>query len=443
LRKLFSCKAADVIGGRTTDNIRGFALRAIGFILLMSLGAGCASPAEQQAQRAVSEYFEGNYRAAAETLTPLAKKPDENFVLNNVRLGSSTLVDYDLEDAEDAFLRAYEVINSVGVNNGGRSLGATLVDEKIKIWKGEPYERAMTNFYLGLIYYMHQDYNNARGAFENALFKLRDYADSTDEKSNYSEQESNFVIGLVMVGKCQQKLGREDLAKANFDRARQLRPQLGELADYDRNANSNLLLVVEYGYGPEKVTNRDGAIVGFAPTPGEAGIIPEPRVTIDDRPIDVNGIDRPPIDFLALAQDRRWQSIDTIRAIKSTVGTGLIVGGAGVGAYGVNQRNRDAEIAGLAMIGTGILLKATSHADVRQWEMLPRTVFLLPLHVSPGKHDVTIYFPHSAGLRQTWRSIDVPEKGEATYYIRMQRSTSGVYTWPPVSSAPQDVSPPK
>ena len=151
------------------------------------------------------------------------------------------------------------------------------------------------------------------------------------------------------------------------------------MADYQLNEKSNVLFVVDYGYGPKKVTNRDGSVVGFAPTPSEVGIIPRRAFRLMVGSIDVAAIDRPPIDLLAMAQDRRWQSIDTIRAIKSTVGTGLIVGGAGVGAYGLNRRNRDAEIASLAMIGTGILLKASSHADVRQWEMLPRTVFVLPL----------------------------------------------------------------
>src|SRR6185436_12119761 len=98
--------------------------------------------------------------------------------------GSAALADYNLREAEAAFLRAYEVINSVGVNNGGRTLGAVLVDEKIKVWRGEPFDRAMLNFYLGLVYYMQHDYDNARGAFENALFKLRDYGETKDASPN-------------------------------------------------------------------------------------------------------------------------------------------------------------------------------------------------------------------------------------------------------------------
>src|SRR5262245_47065588 len=119
-------------------------LALIGLTMLIVGGGGCAVNHEQQeADHAVRDYFDGNYARALERLRPAAKKADENFVLNNVRLGSAALVDYELNEAEDAFLRAYEVINSVGVNDGGRSLGAALIDEKIKIWKGEPFERAM------------------------------------------------------------------------------------------------------------------------------------------------------------------------------------------------------------------------------------------------------------------------------------------------------------
>jgi tetratricopeptide (TPR) repeat protein len=411
-------------------------LRRLLPVLALLVFTGCATEKHQrQSGRAVELYMSGDYARAQHKLESLADKKDEDFVLNNVRLGSAALAHYDLDAAEAAFLRAYEVINSVGVNDGGRTLGATLVDEKLKIWKGEPYERAMTNFYLGLIYYMRQDYNNARAAFENALFKLRDYTDPKDAKHGYTEQESNFVVASVMLGRCWQRLGREDLARANFDRARELRSELSSVADYDRNLDSNLLLVVDFGYGPRKVTDFDGSIVGFAPTPLEAGRIPEPRVVIDGRTFDTGGADRPPIDTLAMAQDRRWQSIDTIRTVKSVVGTGLIAGGAATGLYGMNRRNQDATIAGLAMIGTGLLLKATSQADVRQWEMLPRTTFVIPLRVEPGKHDVTVEFPHAPGLRQTWRGLVVPERGDAAYYFRMQRWSPGPFDWPPPALA--------
>jgi hypothetical protein len=194
------------------------------------------------------------------------------------------------------------------------------------------------------------------------------------------------------------------------------------------------------------VTNADGAIVGFAPKPDEEGMIPRPAVWIDGQPIDIEGINDPPMDLLATAQDRRWQGIDTIRAVKSGLGTGLIAGGIGYGIYkdSKSHRGMSGEDAGVmaALIGAGLLLKATSQADVRQWEMLPRTVFILPLEVPPGTHDVTVEFPNVPGLRQTWRGITVPSQGEATYYIRMQRWNSGPFDWPPPAMAQVEPAPP-
>jgi tetratricopeptide (TPR) repeat protein len=403
-------------------------------ILVMLTGCG-PTKQQRQANEAVSYYFAGDYSEAQNKLRPLAKQTNEDFVLNNVRLGSAALVNYDLPEAEDAFLRAYEVINSVGVNDGGRSLGAVLVDEKIKIWKGEPFERAMANFYLGLVYYMQRDYNNARAAFENALFKLHEYDDAKDKKKNEAV-ESNFNAATLMLARTWQKLGREDLARANFDQVKKNDPSLESLADYDRNADANVLLVVEFGYGPQKMTDFDGSIVGFGPPPYEAGRIPSARVTIDGHALDLDGFDRPTIDLLAMAQDRKWQSIDTIRTVKSVLGTGLLAAGAIEGIRGINghgsAQRRDLTAAA-ALAGAGLLLKATSQADVRQWEMLPRTVFLLPLKIEPGTHDITIDFPMARGVRQTWRDIAVPAKGEATYYFRMQRFMPGPYQWPPAA----------
>jgi hypothetical protein len=99
-------------------------MAAIVALACLPVCGGCTSDAERQADAAVTDYVVGDFINARQELQPLAQQTDENFVLNNDRLGSTSLALDDLDGAETAFLRSYEVINSVGVNDGGRSLGA-------------------------------------------------------------------------------------------------------------------------------------------------------------------------------------------------------------------------------------------------------------------------------------------------------------------------------
>ena len=213
----------------------------------------------------------------------------------------------------------------------------------------------MANFYLGLVYYIRQDYDNARAAFENALFKLRDY-EGKDKADEYREQESNFTIAYVMLGRCWLKLGEEDKAQDMFRRAAELRPELRDLASFQRQRDSNVLLVVDFGSGPEKVTEYSNSVVAFVPDPRQVGPIPPPRVWVDNQYLDLRGVNAPPIDLLAMAQDRRWQSIDTIRLTKDILGTGLMA----AGAYQGVRRHPDYGSAAALFLG-GALLKASAN----------------------------------------------------------------------------------
>ena len=393
---------------------------------------GCANPTGRtpQISRALDDYHIGRYDAARAVLTPLAAKTNNDYVLNNVRLGSVALAEYDLPEAEAAFYRAYEVINSTKVNDLGRATAAALFSENAKVWRGEPFERAMVNFYLGLIYYMQQDYSNARAAFENSLFKLRDYGGTTKgDIDEYREVESDFALALIMLGRCWQRLDREDQAADCFARAAKLRPDLAELANDAQHARSNVLLVIEFGQGPEKVMAGDNSVVGFYPTPSQVPPLPHPRVNVDDKPIRVKGLNNPTVDLIEMAQDRRWQSIDTIRVTKSVIGTGLMAAGAYQSAI------KDDQGSAAALLAAGILTKLSATADLRHWEMLPRTIYLVPLYLPPGKHNVTIGFGPGNRLSQTWHNIAAPESAEATYFFRITPTTSGTHEWPPPNYA--------
>jgi tetratricopeptide (TPR) repeat protein len=399
---------------------------------------GCETPKGViEGRRGVSAYLSGNFTLSKRVLEPLAEKTDQDYVLNNLRLGAAAFAMHDFDSAERAYVRAYQIMNATKVNDAGREAAMVWLSEDKRVWRGEPYERAVANLQLGMLYYAQNDYNNARGAFENALFKLRDYK-SADDK-NYDEQESDFVIALLMLGRTWTMLGRTDEATRYFDRAVSLRPNVGPLAGQLADTANNVLLYVEYGFGPRKIDEgMDGNALGFYPHPSQAGSIPLPRVSVDGREISTQSINEPLYDTLVMARDRRWQKIDTIRKTKSYLGTGLMAGGAGATIYGADRRDQGMAIAGVGMMVAGALLKASSQADIRTWEMSPRTSFIIPMQISPGDHDIAVTFP--TGVYQTWRGMEIANDKETTYLFRMMRDTSREYDFRPKADAPQSVS---
>lgn len=396
---------------------------------------GCKTPEHViDGRRGVSAYLSGNFSLSKRVLEPLTEKTNEDYVLNNLRYGSAAFASHDFVEAERGYYRAYQVMNATKVNDAGREAAMVWLSENKKVWRGEPYERAVANLQLGMLYYAENDYNNARGAFENALFKLRDY--KSGDAKNYDEQESDFAIALLMLGRTWTHLGRPDEASRYFERAIALRPGLEPLARQLGDLSYNALLYVEYGFGPRKVeTGMDGSSLGFYPHPSQAGSIPMPEVSVDGATQSLPASE-PLFDALSMALDRRWQKIDTIRKTKSYLGTALIVGGAGATIYGADRDDDGTLIAGVGMMVAGALLKASSQADIRTWEMSPRTAFIIPLRVSPGTHDINVRF--ASGVYQSWRAMPIAADRETTYLFRMMPSTSREYDFAPAAepSAP-------
>jgi tetratricopeptide (TPR) repeat protein len=375
----------------------------------------------REVQHAVGMYAIGDYATAAAILKPETLKKNENFVLNNCRYGSAALAAGQLPEAENAFLAAYEVINGVKTNDGGRTLGAALVFEGVKVWKGEPFERAMAHYYLGLIYLIHNDYENATAAFRNSLFKLREYASENDKPNpdQYTPYESNFALGYFGLGFSYMRQGRQDLSDQNFALAQKLQPGLAGVIAEAKRPTTNVLIFVDYNFGPQRAArgwyNSQSA---FGPTPAEAGPVPQVAAYADGQPV-TSGERYSMVDTLAMAQDQKWQDIDTIRAVKAGIGTGAMAAGTVVAAEGARRRNTNEELAGVGIALVGAAIAASSQADVRYWEMLPRTVYVIPASLTPGEHTIQV-LAGASSCPPFKVTVKPAGEGDTVLYIRLR-----------------------
>ncbi len=391
----------------------GLALLAVPLAL-----GGCHSP-NMRVRRAVTLYYMGDYPQAQQTLAPEISRKNKNFVLNNCRYGSCAIAAGNLRDAQLAFYNAYEVMNSVHTNTVGRTLGAAVVYEGIKVWKGQPYERAMAHYYLGLIYLIKNHFNDARAAFANSLFRLRAYGRSRRDARaghRYGWIDSNFTLGYFGLGLCYQELGRHALARANFRRAEQLNPALAPAVQMMRRRGANTVIFVDYGMGPRPAPHGwYGEKSAFVPTVAEAGPVPPVAAYADGRLLPASGYDAA-VDTLALAQDKRWDSMDTLRETKAVIGTGLVAGGLGTAMIAGDRNDGEVGLIGLGAAALGMALTASSRVDVRYWEMLPRAVMVVPAALTPGPHTIQVAMAGSACQPFTVR---VRRRGLTVLYVRL------------------------
>ena len=361
----------------------------------------------------IKAFYAASYEEAVVEIEPFAEEEGRNYVLNNLRLGSAAMAAGQWEIAQRGFGNAAEVIEAFATNTAGQKVAALVGRESARVFKGEPYERAMAWYYYGLTFYREGDYDNARAAFANALFDLEAY--SADDKGNVIKDkdgnpvaervENSFVLAYFFLGRCYLRLGDDARARSMFARAGELAPEVAATGVFDQetNARGNLVIVVEDGYGPVKyATGPDKALIDFRP-----GFIPSglPDMRIDDKRMQsVNTVN-----LYVLATERQWQSFDTWRLSKSVAGTAMMAAGAGMMAM---SDDRSTQMAGAAVMLVGAIAKATAKADDRHWELLPARVSICIARVREGKYDF------QAGY-DFYGAVPVAERPDTLLYFRV------------------------
>ncbi|MEX2673709.1 MAG: hypothetical protein WD294_16535 [Phycisphaeraceae bacterium] len=421
-------------------------------LLLCLLAIGCESPGRTAA---VTPYYQHDYPTARQQLRPLAAdRRSEDVLLNNMRLGLAAMADGDHHEAERSLLRAYEYLRTGGINEADRTVFSTVLYEGIRVWKGEPYEQAMSYYYIAAYHMLIQDWENARAAASNALFTLRDFDDAGNEPQDmhdlvtdaaraerlgekdyftnaYRPVESEFALGYLVAATNYVLMGQPADGADMFDLVRQMRPDLAPLADELQHGSYDTLLLVDVGRGPRKEAyGPDGALIRYRP---DGRRTPPLRLTAS---IPGQGLEhvgtRPVVDLWRLSQYPRWWSLESMRKAKSDVGTVLLGGGLGAAYIGSGFESREAVYAGLAAAALGAAMKASAKADTRHLEFLPRAVFMVPLELGPGRHDVQLHIQNDAGSSATWHDLEAGETGQpSVYFLRMHNAGGrGMPRWP-------------
>lgn len=258
-------------------------------------------------------------------------------------------------------------------------------EESRKVFRGEPYERAMANYYRGILYWMDGEPDNARACFRNGQFQDGDVVNK--------EYAGDFVLLDYLDGLVTTKLagdGSDMLKRA------QSSFKSGTLQPYDSKAN--VLFFVEFGKGPTKYATGDyGEELRFRTVPSA---VRSARLKIGEQIISMAPYD----DLNFQATTRGGRVMDHVLANKAVfktatdaVGTAALVSGI------VVAQNRNTREVGLGLVAAGLLGKiissaTTPAADTRCWESLPQYLSFAAVALPAGQQMVTVEFLDSVGM---------------------------------------------
>ncbi len=325
-------------------------------------------------------------RIPDESLRPLYERlyieGERNATLNYERIGLAALAAGQLNEAEKAFEAATFRIDQIYADNAEAQKAKSLwTAEKIKDYKGEPYERAMAYFYRGLVYVARGDFQNAR-----AMFKQADYQDTVAE----SEQNAgDFGLMPYMAGWTSHCDGNETLAQDFLQMAAK-----GDASYASMRVDHPVLVLFETGRAPFKYgSGKHGEALKWQAHE-------QPHQTVQSICV-ANGGECLPgsvvqgADLGFQATTRGGRPLDAVLNGKASFKDGAqdtanVAGAIGAASLDVGLALGNQNAAGLGLLGMfaglvaqGVASSTQTQADIREWEQLPGTVWLGTAAVKP------------------------------------------------------------
>ena len=395
---------------------------------------GCSSYTRNH--EAIAGYYHYDFTKARESLRRDAERNNRDVLLNNVRLGLAAMADGDQQEAQRALGRCFGLLSTAGLNKD-RTTAAILIDEGVKIWKGEPFEQALTYYWVAALYATLGEWDNVRAASANALFRLTDFgeaqtartltrnaaADPEYLETGYTAVDTSFALGFLMEAIGSDLSGAAG-GDAQLDAAVDIDRTLASIVSTLRSGAYDALLMVDYGKGPTKMAyGPDDALVRFVPQEQHHGDL---VVSFNDRP---EGSFRAVCDVNRMAADHRWNNLESIRRAKSRIGNLLLTGGAITLAHGASSTSEGAAIAGVALMLAGALTKLGARADTRYLEFAPQSIYLVPLLLE-GSGDLRVGVEGDPGSTMVLPDFEPGRPGAPqAVYLRLHGLDSADPPW--------------
>lgn len=339
----------------------------VGFAVLVT---GCATTERHP----MTAFYQYDYDYAvkgfrAEVGRVQKEKEDRNIVLANLNYAGAAVEGGAYSSALDGLGAAAKLMEDVeyGAQRGQASM---VLAHDMRVYKGEPYERALAYSYMGVIYFRRGDYENARAAFNLALLADR------SSKGDNEDYRDDFALAHYLIGKTYLKLGEADNAGISFGKVAKYMPG-NPFASADKVRDSNFTLLVEMGCGPYK---KPDIIVGTVDMIGTCNY--------PDHAAEVY------VDGQLLGRTAKLVDLNYQAKTSGSSGRDVAQAAKGIAVAVAKQVPLVGGLIGLAADASGV-----SKADLRHWGEMPGEVHVIEAKIPEGLHTVQIKFFDATGNR--------------------------------------------
>ena len=345
-------------------------------VLVLSACGGSAVEPPQVDQAAVDSYLSDKPAEMHGMYQRVVVEGERNRVLNLVRAGLVAMEQGHNSLAARTFDQALLTIEAIyGGDANAAAARGTFTAEDRKVFRGEPYERAMAFYYRGILYLMEEDYENARASFRSGILQ--------DTLAEQEEYRQDFALLEFLDGWSSQCNGNVELAAEAYAAAKDHNP-----ASVAPERGHNLLVLADLGHAPVKLaTGEHGELLRIRKsdrdfTPVESfGLNGETAGIANEESILWQAQTRGGREFDAILEGKAQfkEGAETVAEVSGAVAES----GVAMATAGVVSGNEDmAQVGGtMAIVGGIASLVASStadatrpQADTRQWNNLPESV---------------------------------------------------------------------